>query len=460
MKMKAATSLKRLIFSLAKRSKGNRGFIATIIFSYLALFFLLSVSPQFDSLFNALRLSEYTIGEPAPQDLFADRDITFLDDEATEIRREAISKLVSPVFSLNDQIIQRSLTRFTEFSTLFADARTRSSSAEKVFLEIQAESPELFSLELISDFLNVGNILPNLSESRVMLETIMNKGVVGKREPIITEKTDTIEMIRWEGRKKIRSLVPSDSILELSSIGAFILGELSSLGVDERNAGVIAAIVTTFCEENAFFESELTEANKKQAIDDVEPVVKKLIRGERIATGGMIVTEDDLAKISALEKFSATVNVNSIVGSGLLILALYLLAFVFVRPPITKNKRDRKTIYLMLVAIVLFCSLAVLVVRVAPIQTYLPLSLLLPTALIAMLIAILVSPADSIVLSFILAVLILPVTEMDLYAALFTFLSGCAGTLVVAGAEKMIELVRASLILSLLQGCIMAALAE
>ncbi len=425
---------------------------------FLVHLLFISLTPQFGAFFSGFRPSDFEVGETAPRDLHVDKDITYVDEEATALRKEAVAALVSPVFVINANVSARSLQRFTDFSSLFEEARTRSSSAKKVFLEVQAELPGVFMLEQIEAILAVGNVLPNINESRIVLESLLNRGVVASVDEVIKPATDTIEIIRELDGDSTRISVPVESIVELSRLKETVEAELTSLQVELKNHAMIVDIVSAFAEENAFFDLTLTERRTRQALESVTPVVGKLIKGERLATGGMIVTEQDMKKIRAFAEYSATVSVSRIIGSCLLVALLYSLAIILINPYSSKTRLSDSRFFLILGLSLSFTVLAVLLTRIDGLDLNVPMSVFLPSALVAMILTILVNQRVSIIIALVLALSLLPLNDMDPFPTLFAFFAGIAGTLTVSGARKRLDLIRATVILALVSSGIMAVL--
>ncbi|MBN1686108.1 MAG: hypothetical protein JW852_05610, partial [Spirochaetales bacterium] len=458
MNRKTSNRLESLAQAFSQMPRAKKIRFAVLGAVFLGHVFLISFTPQFGAFFAGFKLSDFQVGEPAPRDMYADKDITYIDEEATALRKEAVARLVSPVFIINEELGNRSLQRFTDFSSVFAEARTKSSSAEKIFLELQASQPGVFAFDQIETMLKVGNTLANLNESRLLLETILERGVVALLGEAVGAATDTVEIIRDTDRDTARKVVPADSVVEITRVDEAIRGELVNLGVEEKNHGVIIDIVSAFVEENAFFDGELTEKRRQAAIADVNPVVGKLIRGERIAQSGMPVTEEDMRKLGALAKYSATVSVSRVVGSCFLVLLLYALAIILISHLVSKSELNDSKFLLVLSVSLLYTVLAVLLTRIDSLNIDVPMSVFLPTALFTMILAILVDQRVSVVMGLVLALSLLPLNDMDPFPTLFAFFAGIAGTIVVGGARKRLDLVRATIFLALASAGLMGAL--
>jgi len=235
MNRKAVDKIKRAAKTFSQMSRARKIRFIELGVVFLTHLFLIAFTPQFGAIFKGFRLSDFQVGKPAPRDLHADKDITYIDEEGTELRREAVAELVSPVFVINTDLTERSLQRFSEFSTLFAEARTKSSSAEKIYLELQASQPGVFTIGQIETILQVGNVLPNLNESRMVLDSILEKGVVSSLDEKINAAADTIEIMRDIDGEETRKIIAIETIVEIERLEEAVEEELSAGMVEEKN---------------------------------------------------------------------------------------------------------------------------------------------------------------------------------------------------------------------------------
>ena len=103
--------------------KINRLFVFLIVLSYLlTVLITLLVTQRGIFLFQP---PIPLLGSVAAEDITVDRDIYYVDVEATRLRREARGKLVPPVFILNDEIALRSLDAYKRFLEIYYDTARR-----------------------------------------------------------------------------------------------------------------------------------------------------------------------------------------------------------------------------------------------------------------------------------------------------------------------------------------------
>src|SRR5262245_29328221 len=77
---------------------------------------------------NIFSTQSYQVGDIATEDIYSPRDLTIVDDEATQTRRKESSENVKSVYDYNDVENDRILQRLREALTL---ARSRKSAPEE-----------------------------------------------------------------------------------------------------------------------------------------------------------------------------------------------------------------------------------------------------------------------------------------------------------------------------------------
>ncbi len=133
----------------------------------------------------------------------------------------------------------------------------------------------------------------------------------------------------------------------------------------------------------------------------------------------------------------------TIVGNAVFLLIIYILAFNLLRYSLIRRKNSSKNKYFLLAMWIFYIAYSVLFVRLMNFPDWLPLSLLLPTALIVMMVSVLINPRTAITFSIFLS-LSLFIIKMDPYVFIYALLSGISGTLAIVGTKKRIDLIRAS----------------
>jgi len=407
------------------------------------------VTTQFGSVFPLLRPSEYEIGSVAERDYVVERDILYLDQEATRLKREAAGKLVMPIFRVNERIGEERLQSFSEFRERLLALRREESSLDTVFLKLQVEFPGVLSKEQLARLPDTNQLPTVFEQAGTILGQIFETGLIklpGQDSELLS--LGAIAVWRWMGGRLVKEEYFLEDVLTKNNLESWI---------EERFPEIPAQLlpptkdlVRAFAIENGFFNAEETEKSRQKAMEEVEPVQAKLVRDQVIVRRGDIIDAETAARIRALGEYSVTVNLNSIAGNILFLLIVFFFSlFMFQKRVVGRSLKHNQVLFLAATALIFLLASALLARFFTP-AGGIPFSVILPTAAISILVTLIISTRAGIALSLILALLVLPVAEMDPYSFLFVLLTGVAGTAVVQRAERRIDLVRAGVYLSAL----------
>jgi putative nucleotidyltransferase with HDIG domain len=186
--------------------------------------------------------------------------------------------------------------------------------------------------------------------------------------------------------------------------------------------------------------------------------VEKLARGQVLVRRGDLITDVTALKIKALGDFARTGDINAISGSVLFLLLIFALGVYLLSIKSATIVLKRGHVLLTLAMAVVYLALSGIAVRFVPIPEWMPVSVVIPTSAMSMLVAILVSTPVGVFFSLLVSLSLLLLPGMGLQSFFFAFLSGIAATAVVLNAEKRIDLIRAGLFLSLLDVLILLVL--
>ncbi len=437
------------ISALKLRLAADRLTGAILGITFIVAVAIVLVTTQFGSVFLLLRPSQYEIGSVAERDYVVERDILYLDQEATRLKREAAGKLVMPIFRVNERIGEERLQSFSEFRERLLALRREESSLDTVFLKLQVEFPGVLSKEQLARLPDTNQLPTVFEQAETILGQIFETGLIklpGQDSELLS--LGAIAVWRWMGGRLVKEEYFLEDVLTKNNLESWI---------EERFPEIPAQLlppakdlVRAFAIENGFFDAEETEKSRQKAMDEVEPVQAKLVRDQVIVRRGDIIDAETAARIRALGEYSVTVNLNSIAGNILFLLIVFFFSlFMFQKRVVGRSLKHNQVLFLAATALIFLLASALLARFFTP-AGGIPFSVILPTAAISILVTLIISTRAGIALSLILALLVLPVAEMDPYSFLFVLLTGVAGTAVVQRAERRIDLVRAGVYLSAL----------
>ena len=442
----AAAGLKNH-FSLNSPRRLRRAMLITG--SFVFLFVMLVLTTQFGGIFSRKQLTEYEVGRVAEKDLVLDRNLSYIDQDATELKIAAKVQLVRPIFVVEEDITQRSIMLLRGFVETVEQGIASRNPEETTILQIEAEYPGLFGAEELKDILMVGRSPFGVTLCEDVLRRILRFGLV--RFPDNWDQTGSsiVDIWRWRNGSREHEEIPLEQLYTIANLDQRLKDDLTDLGVSSGFIPIYSGIIRGFAAANAFYDAEQTARNRERVRQEVEPVVVRMEAGERIVRRGFIVTEDEMEKILAIGSSSTKFNTAGILGTGLFLVLLYLLAFWVVGSTFAGSRLKDSQLILVLGAAAVYLIVAVLVSKLAPVPDWIPVSLLLPTALMAMLMALLISPGIAVSLSLILSFSLLLISRTSPYEQLFAFASGVAATVVVLGVDKRLELIRGTFFLIL-----------
>lgn len=197
-------------------------------------------------------------------------------------------------------------------------------------------------------------------------------------------------------------------------------------------------------------------ASKSLAPDGINPV--SIEKGEKIIKKGFPVSEEGYAKLKKMSESPVYIDYRAFANQELFlflvsILFYCLFSFIPFRRPIKLNEVILDTIFCLSVyAAAAFCSKLVLF------SSEYSICIIIPASLFIMLITILYGQTPAVILSLIMSLLVLSATNMSLIPFLFTFATCMISCAIVRKISRRLDLVFASLILSLVNVAYVIAL--
>ena len=433
---------------------------AAVLATFLLALAIVLLSSQLSGLSFRIDLGDWEAGKTAKTDLNADRSFSYTDEKATALKREAKEKIVRPVFRYSTDATAEALRRFDSFSETAILLDRENASEEMAFLRLQVDFPGVFDRSAIHSFFLYPDVERVLVDTRRLLQSVLEGAIVNlsaNRGDILN--ADGIELWR-EGDGRIQT-----EEIQLNMLNTVeVLSEEIRETIDENiradsERKIVVMLIDAFVVENAFYDAQNTLLHRTRAAASVEPVVEIVEKGKPLAIKDQVISESTAAKIRALAQYSNTVNVNSIVGSALFLLLILAVALFLVAPRGyggTVLRRGQANLVLGLSLV--YILIAAFSLRFFQFPPWFPPSVAIPASAFTMLVSILVSTPIGVAFNLAVSLSVLLLTGMSIQAFLFAFLSGIAGAAVVMNAEKRIDLIRAGVLLSVLNCVILTVL--
>jgi len=449
--------MKNSRFSIFARAAGSvrrvrveRWTVLAVGGAFLAAAAIVLVTTLLPSIALRDRTVSWEPGAVAQKDYVVERDFRYVDEKETEARRDAREKLVPPVFGLNALVSAGALDDFDRFSQSFLQREKQGISDEKVILAMLGDFPTQTSRADLRLLLAYRDVAQAFEDARDLLQTALAHGIVD----IIAHKDESahagaIEVRRiLDGRVQSEE-IPLDQVTTLDNLAAQTGARAEQRSYSDAERRVVLALVRAFAVNNTFYDQESSVLRKSRARAETEPVAEKLSRGEVLVRAGDVVTESTAQKIRALGDYTRAIDANEVIGSVLFLLITFSVALYLLSMKGTAVALRRSHVLLLLGMGLGHLAVSALVVRLVSLPDWVPVSVVIPTSAMTMLVAILVSTPVGVFFSLAVSLALLLLTGMGIQGFLFALLSGIAATAVVLNAERRIDLVRAGVLLSL-----------
>ncbi|MGA2977177.1 MAG: HDIG domain-containing metalloprotein [Spirochaetia bacterium] len=436
---------------LGRRLRLERWTVTAVSASFIGALAVILATTEFRSLALRAASASWAAGAIAEKDYVVERDFPYVDEKATQLRRDAQANLVPPVFALNVMTGPTALEAFDRFSQLLLRQVRQGSSEEKTFLSLQVEFPESISRSDLKLLLASRDLAQTLQHGRDLLDAAFSRGIVdllAHKDEAVTAGAIEIRRI-LDGRVQSEE-VPFEKVMTRENAAAKMQASIPGGSASASEQRALLLLVGAFAVENVFYDPENTLLHRNRARAEVEPATEKLARGQILVRRGDLVSDATAMKIRALGNYTRTIDINGILGSALLLLLIFSLALYLFSMKSASIVLRRGHILFLLAIGVGYLVVSALVVRFVSAPVWMPVAVMIPTSSLTMLVAILISTPAGVFFSLVAPLALLLLTGMGIQGFLFAFLSGIAATAVVLDAEKRIDLVRAGLLLSLI----------
>ena len=384
-----------------KNKKTQQFFLAIIFFISIFSILVFSLKPEkFD----------LVIGERAPEDIISPKDIE--NKKATEKLREEASESVELIYSFDAGVhieVKKDIENF--FKLLYKLRDNEEIELEDKKLALEEEN----HLNLNKDHLRTALTSP--LDKVDYLETYIYE--------IVARYMNT--GIKVENLQKEKSNI-KEYILELEDFNE----ELQEMAI---------AIIHATIRPNMFFDIEATEELRTAAIESVEKVVIK--KGDIILKEGEIVTYDDL---QLLRELSILTDDNTIdimlylgIASIVLVLELLIIAYIYVFNREILQETDKLLMILLIILATMIISKAISMISIY----------LMPVAVGAMLISILVETRLALLINLCLTILTSIIVGNDIIFIIMTLLGGTVGVLGTTNVQKRTTIFLSGLMVSI-----------
>lgn len=395
-------------------------------------------------------IRDFEAGRVADRDVIAEEEVSYVDDDATRVRGEAQKRLVPAVFrvsSFANEEIQESWNRFCAFAQGLFD---KGASADAFQLAMQAEYPVSFDPDVLAAYFADPYRSHYQEYGSAVLENILSRGIFNlHREELELYNPDVVELLSAAGSRTERERVAYSNIITMEKLGEAISSYIVGGGTFPFSfARIAAAMLSPFINENVFFSSDDTRQRVAETLEQVEPVIKHIDRGARVIKKGFIITDDNMKELRALNLPLSNRDLRGVAGLILILLLIYGLLLFLCGEMVIGKVLSNAEIYLISVLTAAYLIGAVFVKGLSLGVEPMPVSMVLPTALVVMLPSILIGSRLALVLAMVLPLGAFLSGSFDISAYIFALVSGIVASYSLQGAQKRMDLVKAGLLIA------------
>lgn len=280
---------------------------------------------------HAIAEQTYKEGDIARESIISPADITFANEDETEMLKEQARASVPPIFryesSKAEQAVQTFLSSWERMQRLGANSRPSNVNGKS---DVQWTG---------SGGADVARVLSSRSFSRNELDAVQS-AIRTSAEGYIYDDSEK-QYFKNEvsvfdrSRPNLRSTVtmPESNWTALSAAREKLQTRIAAIrSLSPKEAEAFYSATEILIEPSVAYDSVATETARQAAAESAQPQPVVLKRGQKVIDEGEIVNADTVAKISAIQNYSASSrNLNRFAALLFFVTALFWVAWKFVQ---------------------------------------------------------------------------------------------------------------------------------
>jgi putative nucleotidyltransferase with HDIG domain len=438
------------LFSQLRTGLRNKNSYVILLVS---TFIVLSVATYFSFIevngFRQLSLVDFEVGKVADRDVVASREISYVDENATKIRRDAKRRLITAVFKFDRETTESMIQSYTEFIDFLENTMQSSSSVREFTLQVQQEYPGVLEKKQIQTLYAASDRVGILSVSANIFRQIANEGLTAfPDEGMEKYNQSDIELVRWKNDRQERTDVPKDSLLTWEYLKTYTSNALTLMKKSPAMTDTVLSLVKPFLKENLIYQADESEAKLDAAVRQVSPVLVVIAKGQKIIKRGFIITEESYHQLEALANSGVYIDLRQFAGSILCLLLITISALYIFTSGCAGQRTEFRNILMLVTSFAVMYLWVLIASRIQLFDLPLDLAVVIPAAFMTMLITLLMDQRTALFMTFILALGVLCASNFSVAPTLFAVFSGVSGVSLMRITGKRIDLVKSACILA------------
>lgn len=391
-------------------------------------------------------------GRVAERDVVAESELSYVDEEATALRREAEKRLVPAVIVVDEAASKAAVADYARFRSKVSEIIASGASRETVLRRLAVEFPGASERGLFNRLVDYPVPATPLAHAGTILEAVLARGVAALPAGGLERfNPEIVELRRLSSGPLTYEQLPLERLVTLRNADRAALEAAQALRIANGLSALSQDLAKIFIRENAYFDAALSERRQADAAAAVQPVTRRIERGERVIRKGFIIDQNDVQKLYALRRSGVGLDMATVIGSAALLAFLFAGTYLLLRREgFARAVHKASFILAISLAAAYFVAASALAGALTADATRL-IAAFMPTALFAILTAILFNEGFAVIYSLALAFSLLIAGGLDGASFILALSSGIGGVLMVRKAEKRIDLIRAGSLLAALQ---------
>ncbi|OHD21464.1 MAG: hypothetical protein A2086_10730 [Spirochaetes bacterium GWD1_27_9] len=389
-----------------------------------------------------------SIGKVLEEDIFADRDLKYFDENATKENQEVIKSTTPPVYIFNKEISEK---RYEEIKLLFDKIKI-----SKDFYEISKDFRHIGLKMEEYNFLKKEMWLDSNFSDRFLeiLLKLSNLGIVdfGSKDNTSLETSGLI-IAFYENNNLVEILYSLEDVYNKTKIKEkskeIIENSFSNYDFIKKN--MILSILNKSIVENVIYNKEISEVRLNSRLKNNSYVYRKIKQGQVIARKGDIVTEEVTLKIKAINASKEkTVNFKSIAATALFLIAILIFSYFFIKIYDNMFFKDLKNIIFVSVILLTYVMYLSLPIYFGMDKTSIYFGLFVPISTISLTFVFLYSQVISCFFSIILSIFFFVISGFNFSSFIFIFFSGISAVFTISTVKRRVDLLISGILISLI----------
>jgi putative nucleotidyltransferase with HDIG domain len=391
-------------------------------------------------------------GDVSDRDIVAGREVVYIDEEATALRRDAEERLVLPVFQFDSGISRRALEHFKDFTDNFRSLSTQDIAQETALLMLQSKFPGKLSSQVLADLAKSSLKSQILVYAEDILVTVLEGAVFSlPTEGLSRYNQDYFELKRLINNKAELEQRTMASMVTKADLPAVIRDEAEQRHLARPISSLVESIVLGFAVENAFFDEASSLSRIKRVGAKIEPVYKAVGRNELLIRKGEIVTEESYARLEAVRSAVSRSDFGLSLRSLGLLLAAAGLGYFLLRQHEGATPYKVPSLLMGLYSALAFYTIVLLASRAGQNQVSLEGAYFLPIALFSGIGAAVFGQRFALSYTVVLAMLSASASNLNAYWMVFVILAGFFAAMTISTAKTRLDLVLACVLQAAIQ---------